>query len=559
MKWGDDGQLYQTLEELEVIEPKELEETWRQAQQEGRDLGEMLLEKNLISDENLGKTMAEIGGYPLVRLGEVTTTPEIWRKIPEVFAREQLVMVFAKEPDGYKVAMANPREVEIVGAVEKKLGEPIEVFLATKRDLNKSFSWYAKEVKQAFEDIIGENVNEAKKNGNSEPPIIKIVDTILEYAYDSQASDIHIEPDEDATGVRFRIDGILHDIVRLPPELHGQIVTRIKVMSSLRTDEHLAAQDGKLQVEIGEVKIDIRVSIVPITEGEKIVMRLLSDKARQYSLTDLGFSGKDLEKLEEAYNKPYGMILATGPTGSGKTTTMYSVLKLLNRREVNIMTIEDPVEYDLEGVNQIQVNPKTGLTFAKGLRSIVRQDPDVILVGEIRDEETASIAVNSAMTGHLVLSTLHTNDAATAIPRLLDMGIEPFLVASTVNVIVAQRLVRKVHTVCRLSQEVDRAEIESVLDKDLVTKYLGTGEKLRMYKGKGCKIDHETGYEGRVGIYEVMVIDDEIREAIMARQDAAVIKKIAQKNGLISILEDGLDKVRSGVTTLEEVLRVTKE
>lgn len=318
-------------------------------------------------------------------------------------------------------------------------------------------------------------------------------------------------------------------------------------------------------------KLDIRVSIVPITDGEKVVMRLLSERSRQFGLESLGLLGEDLKKVQEAVEKPYGMILAVGPTGCGKTTTLYSILKILNQRDVNISTIEDPVEYDIEGVNQIQVNPKTNLTFAKGLRSIVRQDPDIILVGEIRDEETADIAINSAMTGHLVLSTLHTNDAATTLPRLLDMKIEPFLVASTINIIIAQRLVRKICTKCMVSKEVkpdglvgtkanalDGVEGLALIPRELIKKHFGDKETIRVYHGKGCKVCQGTGYSGRVGIFEVLMMDDDIRQAVVARKDSDTIQALAIQKGMTTMLDDGLQKVARGITTIEEVLRVVK-
>ncbi|PIV86327.1 MAG: hypothetical protein COW50_02100 [Candidatus Moranbacteria bacterium CG17_big_fil_post_rev_8_21_14_2_50_41_107] len=292
------------------------------------------------------------------------------------------------------------------------------------------------------------------------------------------------------------------------------------------------------------------------------MMRLLSERSRQFSLANLGLSAENLQTLKEAYEKPYGMVLVTGPTGSGKTTTLYAVLKLLNRRSVNVVTIEDPVEYDMEGVNQIQVNTDANLTFATGLRSILRQDPNIILVGEIRDDETASIAINLALTGHLVLSTLHTNNAATSIPRLIDMNIEPFLIASTMNVIVAQRLVRKIHGACRISEEQLAEDIVKHIGKVAFEKVFGTmeeGKKIRLYKGKGCKVCHNTGYEGRIGIFELLVLDDDIREAIIGRQDTDTIEKIAIASGMRTMLEEGLTKVHEGITTLEEILRVTKE
>ena len=347
--------------------------------------------------------------------------------------------------------------------------------------------------------------------------------------------------------------------MRLPIALHNQVVTRIKVAAKLRTDEHLSAQDGKMQVELSTEELDIRVSIVPVIYGEKVVTRLLSSRSRQFGLTDLGMSEGDLAKVRKGFLKPYGMVLSTGPTGSGKTTSIYSILKILNTKEVNIATIEDPVEYDIEGVNQIQVNPKTNLTFSSGLRAILRQDPNIIFVGEIRDEETADIAVNSAMTGHLVLSTLHTKDAGSSLPRLMDMGIEHFLVASTINVIIGQRLVRRICLKCRVSIDVPVASISENLPRDLVFKYFKGKKSIRIYKGKGCPVCHSTGHTGRIGIFEVLVLTSEIRELIMAKADADRIKQQAIKDGMMTMLEDGIRKVQKGVTTIEEILRATKE
>jgi type II secretory ATPase GspE/PulE/Tfp pilus assembly ATPase PilB-like protein len=331
-------------------------------------------------------------------------------------------------------------------------------------------------------------------------------------------------------------------------------------LSKLRTDEHRSAQDGKIRADMGDKKLDIRISIVPVIEGEKIVMRLLSERVHQVGLEDLGFASDDLVKLKKEYAKPYGMILATGPTGSGKTTTLYGILKILNRREVNISTIEDPVEYDIEGVNQIQVNPKTNLTFAAGLRSILRQDPNIIMVGEIRDEETAEIAINSAMTGHLVLSTLHTNDAPTALPRFLEMGIEPFLVASTVNIIIAQRLVRKICSQCIISESITAEDLKKKFPPALIDRYFGAEKKeIRIYHGKGCKTCSDTGYAGRVGIFEVLVVTEMIRDLIMKRANADQVRALAITEGMQTMIEDGIRKVLAGITTLEEVIRVTRE
>lgn len=552
--------LYNALKELDVIDKKTLDDAYQESQNQKIQLENILLEKDLISDENLGKTISDLVSLPLVRLDQISIPSEILTIIPEVVAKKQKVIAFRRDKEGLHVAMSDPNNIQIKDFLEKRVGIPVIVHFATKKDIDNALFLYRKDLTDTFDEIIKENVKTANniKDGKVDPPIIKIVETILGYAYNNKASDIHIEPLKEKSLVRFRIDGILHDILPLPSDLHSSIVTRIKVLSSLRTDEHHAAQDGKLKFELEEENVDVRVSIVPITNGEKIVMRLLSERSRQFSLTDLGFYNTDLQKVKKAYTKPYGMILATGPTGAGKTTTIYSILKLLNNRDVNIMTIEDPVEYDIEGVNQIQVDPKTNLTFASGLKSIVRQDPDIILVGEIRDFETADIAINSAMTGHIVLSTVHTNDAATTIPRLLDMNIEPFLLASTINIIIAQRLVRKIHNRCRVSVDTDIETLTKYIDRPLLKKTFGGNSTVRLYKGKGCQLDHGIGYEGRIGIFEVLIIDDEIRNAITRRADALAIKKIAVKNGMTTMLEDGLTKVKEGLTTIDEILRVTK-
>jgi len=406
-------------------------------------------------------------------------------------------------------------------------------------------------------------LNKAKTVSKAEDiPIIKIVEAVLVNGYSSKASDIHIEPYEEETLIRFRIDGILHDIVTVPKSLQDLIITRIKILSRLRTDEHRAAQDGKLRFKSGEDKIDARVSIVPVVYGEKAVLRLLSAKAREHDLENLGFAPDEFEKIMNNINKPWGMILSTGPTGSGKTTTLYGALKKLNTREVNISTIEDPVEYDMPGVNQIQVNVKTSLTFAAGLRSIVRQDPDIIMVGEIRDEETAKIAINSAMTGHLVLSTLHTNDAATTLPRLLDMGIAPFLVSSTINLVIAQRLVRKICEKCKQKIKADAkttALIKKQISKELIVKFKLDSPGITFFQGKGCPDCQSTGFSGRIGIFELLEMNDEIKELIMSKTNAAALQQKAVEQGMITMIERGIAKVLEGTTTIEEILRVAKE
>lgn len=547
-----------------VVEEKDLVLAEERLKSEGGTFAQAVLWYNLVSDEELGKLMADVLHVPFVVLEQKFIPREVLDIVPEVVAKNKRVIAFALDAEGVHVAMTDPRNVEMQSFLERKTGLPVRVYLAMERDMENALMLYRQEVTEAFEELILSDIKEAgKESHETDPPIIRIVDTLISYAYQNRASDIHLEPRERDMLVRFRIDGVLHDIVKLPPELHPQIISRIKVLAKLRIDEHQTPQDGKVSFPVeGSEELDVRVSIIPTTEGEKVVLRLLSERSRQFSLTNLGLSAEALELVKAAYEKPYGMILVTGPTGCGKTTTLYSVLKLLNRRHVNIVTIEDPVEYDMEGVNQIQVNPEAALTFATGLRSILRQDPNVILVGEIRDNETADIAINLAMTGHLVLSTLHTNNAATAIPRLIDMDIEPFLIASTTNVIVAERLVRKIHAACRASEEVPSVDLSAQIGEKMFEKVFGkpAAEKsIRLYRGKGCKACHDTGYEGRSGIFEVLVLTDAIRQAIVERRDANVIEGLAIAAGMRTMFEDGLIKVQEGLTTIDEILRVTKE
>ncbi|MGB3922127.1 MAG: GspE/PulE family protein [Minisyncoccia bacterium] len=387
--------------------------------------------------------------------------------------------------------------------------------------------------------------------------IISLLDCLIERAHEVRASDIHIDPLADKVRVRFRVDGVLQDVYTFPKAIHPEVISRIKILSRLRTDEHNATQDGRLRQGLpGDNHVDIRVSIVPTYHGENAVLRLLADKSENFDLKSLGFSEADRKKILAAMRKPNGMILSTGPTGSGKTTTLYTIVKMLNSPEVSIITIEDPIEYAVPDVEQIQVNPRTGLTFANGLRSILRQDPNIIMVGEIRDSETANIAVNTALTGHLLLSTLHTNDAATTLPRLLDMGIESYLVASTVNIIIGQRLVRKICEHCKEEVAITLAMREGLKNAELLN-LLEAGSVL--YRGRGCKKCNESGYTGRICINEVLVADDEIREAILRKASASELKKIAVKNGMTTMLEDGLQHAQKGETTLEEVLRVIHE
>ena len=386
--------------------------------------------------------------------------------------------------------------------------------------------------------------------------VIGIIDYLIEYAHNIRASDIHINAKSSAIKIRFRVDGVLQDIFDLPKEILPELVGRIKILSNLRMDEHQSSQDGRFRINTKDTDmVDVRVAISPSYYGPSVVMRLLSDKAEQFSLDNLGFSAENKRKILSAIQKPFGMILATGPTGSGKTTTLYTILKILNKKESAIITIEDPIEYAVDNIKQIQVNPRTNLTFADGLRSILRQDPDIIMVGEIRDSETAGLAVNTALTGHLLLSTLHTNDSATTLPRLLDMKVEPFLAASTVNIAIGQRLVRKICENCKTSKKLTDAELKSLSD---TVKFKIPDDK-KISRGEGCEACNQTGYDGRIGIHEVLVVDNDIREGMLRKDSADSIKRIAISNGMKTMLEDGIEKVFQGITSLEEVLRVIHE
>jgi type II secretory ATPase GspE/PulE/Tfp pilus assembly ATPase PilB-like protein len=561
-----DAELYQRLAELEYLAPGDLEKAKLRAQTEGISLYDALLTSDLISDENLGRLVADSLQLPFVSLAQVQIPDTVLRLLPQTVAAQYHAIVFGRTEHDLQIATTDPHATDLFAMVAKKAGvAEYHLFYATERDIERAVGLYRKEMASVFQDLLSTNADKPK-----ELPVAKIVNTIIEYAYVSKVSDIHIEPTRTDAAVRFRIDGVLHDVVRLPRTVHDQVLARIKVLARLRTDEHFSAQDGRMHIELSEETIDIRVSVVPVVAGEKAVLRLLSSHFQQFGLTDLGMNDADLKKVNAGFRRPFGMLLSTGPTGSGKTTSMYAILKILNIREKNIATIEDPVEYEMRGINQIQANTKTNLTFANGLRSILRQDPDIIYVGEIRDEETADIAVNAALTGHLVLSTLHTNNAATTLPRLIDMKIEPFLVASTVNTIIAQRLIRKICEHCKVSVEVTHtaqgwqgddtlvAQL-GALDPHQVVESFGSNTKLRLYRGKGCSVCHQTGYVGRIGIFEVLEVTPGLQALITQKANADQISVQAKREGMTTMMQDGLRKVSQGITSLEEVLRATQQ
>lgn len=560
-----DAQLFATLKELGIIDQEKLTELFTASQSSHSSFQEKLLNADVISDIDLGRTVAELLQVPFVDLATLQIPTSLVQLIPETYARAHQVMAYAETPEEVKLAMVVPDQNSLITKfIEQKANKKAVIAYVTQRNFEQSLKVYKQDLQLSFDQMLKAQVQKIDQQGLSEVPIISIVDILIAYAYANGASDIHIEPEKENAIIRFRIDGMMEEVLQYPHQIHEQVVARIKFLAKLRTDEHLSAQDGKIQTKIENEELDIRVSILPTIHGEKSVLRLLSARYRQFTLTELGMSESDLKKVEEASHKPYGMILSTGPTGSGKTTTMYAIIKLLNTSERNIATIEDPVEYEVAGLNQIQVNPKTNLTFAEGLRSILRQDPNVIYVGEIRDDETASIATNSAMTGHLVLSTLHTNDAATSIPRLMDMKIEPFLAASTVNVIIGQRLVRRICDKCRVSQTTSAAELEKHFSKPMIEKYFPAEQEVGVdqvttYIGKGCPVCRGTGYRGRIGVFEVLEMNESLKKLVTEKATAQAILDAAIASGMTTMTDDGLLKVHDGLTTIEEVMRATKE
>ncbi|OHA67085.1 MAG: hypothetical protein A3C82_02415 [Candidatus Wildermuthbacteria bacterium RIFCSPHIGHO2_02_FULL_47_12] len=513
-----------------------------------------LLQANLITKDLLGQAIAESFEVPYVDLNSTQSTPLQVQKIPEEIAKKYHALVSAEEKKKILVTTDDPEEPKLLPALKKLFpGKNISIAYSLPEDIEANFVHYQKPLETRFSKIL-------EKKGRIAPELLEeIFDDALLY----HASDIHFEPRQKDVLVRFRVDGVLYEAGRIPKEYYENILNRIKVQSGLRIDEHFAAQDGSFRYESSSLAgkkdvsgVDFRVSIIPTTEGEKVVLRVLSAYVQGLSLSDLGLSSAHQELLSQAAAKPFGMILVVGPTGSGKTTTLYALLKIVNSPDVNITTIEDPVEYKMLGINQIQVNAQTNLTFAKGLRSIVRQDPDIILVGEIRDEETADIAVNAALTGHLLYSTFHANDAATAIPRLCDMGIEPFLLASTLDVIVAQRLVRKICDACRYSIVKSASDFDTPQLKTVLPYF--EEKSITLYEGKKCEACNHTGYKGRTAIFEFIQISPEMQNLILRSPSAKEIWHVARKEGSQTLFEDGIEKVKAGVTTVEELLRVAE-
>lgn len=577
----DSNQLKEFLLDAGLVEESVIKESIQQANDSGKKLGDVLLEKKAISEEDLRKMYAYILGIPFVNLEKERIPKEVLQLIPEPIAQKNNIVAFQKNDRELRVAMLNPDDIQTIDFIKKKTGLRISPCFTSKASIDTALKQYKKSLQAEFGDIINKNTKQLSDKEDLEKiaqdlPIIRIVDTFLKHAILQQASDIHIEPDEKEVRVRYRIDGILHDAMTLPKQVMPGIIARVKVLANLKLDEHRIPQDGRFKIEDENSRISFRVSILPVFGGEKIVMRVLDESSKGLTLEKMGLWGDSLEKVHAAIKKPNGMILVTGPTGSGKTTTLYTVIDILNTPEVNISTIEDPIEYRMERINQTQVKPEVGMTFAGGLRALLRQDPDIIMVGEIRDSETMQIAINAAMTGHLVLSTLHTNSAAAAIPRMLDMKAEAFLIASTVNVILAQRLVRRICPDCKKPYKLSKTEASKLIDqfdfKEVIsalgssdvaeTKNLKNIKSLteaEFFKGQGCERCSNEGYKGRVGIYEVLPVSEQIQQAVVSNSTAEQIEDIAKKEGMHTMLVDGIIKALMGITTIEEVFRVTKE
>ncbi len=593
------------LEKSGKVNAEQLTTLQDQEKSEKRPLQDLVISNNLISEKELTKMYADSVDVPYVEFSPKDIKREVLMELPERIARQYNTVVFDVDEDGVKyIAMADPDDVQALNFMQKQLGPKLRVFVAPESQINATLDSYRANIageltkvissdELAAEDADNEEVDESDLAEDS--PIAQTVNLIIEYGIKAGASDIHIEPREKFVVVRYRIDGILREANKLPKKVLAALTSRIKILSNLKIDEHRAPQDGRFKIAVGSQMYALRVSTLPIIDGEKVVMRILNESVKAAAFDELGFWGNALKILQQAIVQPNGMVLVTGPTGSGKSTTLFSVLSMLNTPNVNISTIEDPVEYRIVGVNQTQVNPIAGMTFANGLRSLLRQDPNIIMVGEIRDTETADLAIQAALTGHLVFSTLHTSDAATSLPRLLDMGVEPFLIASTVRAVIAQRLVRRLCPDCKEVFTPDTGVLERIksafdlhsaedfahinqLESDALKDGVGledggkgkgsvnelsSTEKsiLRLWKTHedGCNNCNHTGYKGRIGIYEVLDNDQTIQKSIVNNSSSEDLEALALSKGMVSMHIDGLIKCLRGETTIEEVMRVTSD
>ncbi len=575
------------------LTPEQIADLTKEQEKTGKSFQQLVLSKNLVSERELTKRYGDYIGVPFVTVEKKDIPDKALKLIPEPVARQYRAIIFKIDDNGLiHLALNDPDDIQAVNFLQKELGARLKIYVATNQNILDCLELYRGDVTEELTHVIDIQKEEHKSQEvreediSEDSPIAQTVNLLLEYAIKSNASDIHIEPREDYVQVRYRIDGVLHEVNRLPKNVLGALVSRIKILSNLKIDERRAPQDGRFKIKLNQNTFAFRVSTLPISDGEKVVMRVLSESSEALTLRQLGMWGKSLEIINKAIHQPNGMMLVTGPTGSGKSTTLFSVLSILNTPDVNISTIEDPVEYKIPGVNQTQTNPKAGMTFASGLRALLRQDPNVIMVGEIRDGETANLGVQAALTGHMVFSTLHTNNAATCLPRLLDMKIEPFLIASTVNAVIGQRLVRRLCKHCRervampselqqqifdllhTNQEFDNAKMHRLEKR---AKEDGVGEDVELsttetnidYYWKphegGCEHCNHTGYKGRVGIYEVLDNTVEIQKMIIAAATANEIQDQAIKEDMIIMRTDGIIKALRGMTSFEEVFGATKD
>lgn len=581
------------LKEGGTIDESRLADLKLLAERSKQTLQEAIIEQKVLSEEDLTKLISDYIGVPFVRIEPKDIPEEVLKRIPEHIARQYNVVLFEKNDDeSLSLAMEDPDDVQALNFIQKEIGYNTKVFLATRSNILDCLDNYRGNIDAELDEVIAvqkdasaddQNISQDDFAENS--PIAQTVNLLLEYAIKSNASDIHIEPREDYVQVRYRIDGVLKEVNKLPRNVHGALVSRIKILSNLKIDERRVPQDGRFKIKLSSKQYAFRVSTLPITDGEKVVMRILDESNQAVKLDQLGYWGLSLATVKDAMAQPNGMILVTGPTGSGKSTSLFSVLSELNTPDVNISTIEDPVEYKIPGVNQTQTNAKAGMTFASGLRALLRQDPNIIMVGEIRDGETANLGVQAALTGHLVFSTLHTNNAATCLPRLLDMGIEPFLIASTVKAVIGQRLVRRLCMNCRQEYTPNQEELKYItemfnIDTKSIKKIHGLEQQAfddkiggdtpmgsteqtiaRLWKPnpEGCDECGHNGFKGRVGIYEVLGISIPIQKMITANATSNDIQDQAISEGMVTMQMDGLIKSLRGITTTEEVLRATRE
>ena len=565
-----DEKLKSILLESGLVSEEDFKIAHEESERIGQTITNVLIGNEKITEDYLTELLSPYYGAPIVNLKKEKIDKATLELISEVYAKSKNVILFSydKEKGIVKLAMIDPFDYDTIEYLRAKFNAWVEPYLTTNSSLHYGFKQYNKKINVGFEEVISQNVEQsllvAKEKDLSKTaayvPIVTILDNIMEEATTLNSSDIHFEPLEHSLLVRFRIDGIMSEVLSLPEEIAPILVARVKILASLQIDEHRIPQDGRFRFSMQDnSNIDVRVNIMPIFHGEKVEMRLLKNSARPLTLKDLGFSDEDSVLLNEEIKKPHGMILVTGPTGHGKTTTLYAILHILNTPLVNITTIEDPIEYEFPRVNQTQVNIKAGITFANGLRALLRQNPDIIMIGEIRDNETVEIAIQAALTGHLVLSSLHTNDAPSAIPRLVDMKAQLFLLSSTVNLVIAQRLVRKICTSC-IESYAPTAETVSFIKGQIEL----SGNKIediptRIYRGHGCKVCENSGFMGQIGIFEVFVITEDIRKLIVSGADVSDLRKKAISNGMVTMFKDGLNKVEKGITTIEEIMRVVNE